>query len=52
MQIESPTGARMPSGCSAWLLGCCSYPRQVGEGNLLCWRYFRGATGAYVTPGI
>jgi len=36
-KIGRRTGARKPSGGSAWLLGCYSCPRQVGEGNLLCW---------------
>ena len=46
------TGARRPSGWSARLLRCCSCPRQVGEGNLLCGRLITGATDAHVTPGI
>ena len=33
-----------PSGGSARVLGCCSCPRQVGEGNLLCGVANRGST--------
>lgn len=54
MSIEAriaTNGATEPSGYSAAVVVCCSCPRQVGEGNLLCGCQLPGATGTCVTPG-
>jgi len=57
MRANSSFGSRRaanverPGGWSAAVAVCCSCPRQVGEGNLLCGCQTPGATGAGVTHG-